>query len=82
LPEAFSVGCFARAGLDDAPGHRKNDDDAGIPGYATRQSKCANFHPRHCERSEAIQSLRRAAQGLLRRFAPRNDGCRLLQLIR
>jgi hypothetical protein len=28
---------------------------------------------RHCERSEAIQS-RTAKSGLLRRFAPRNDG--------
>src|SRR5438477_3074164 len=31
--------------------------------------------PRHCERSEAIQLLRRMTKaGLLRRFAPRNDG--------
>jgi hypothetical protein len=28
---------------------------------------------RHCERSEAIQKLQ-AKNGLLRRFAPRNDG--------
>jgi hypothetical protein len=29
---------------------------------------------RHCERSEAIQTVPAAATGLLRRFAPRNDG--------
>jgi hypothetical protein len=29
---------------------------------------------RHCERSEAIQSLIFVSTGLLRRFAPRNDG--------
>jgi hypothetical protein len=29
--------------------------------------------PRHCERSEAIQTSTRGIDGLLRRFAPRND---------
>jgi EAL domain-containing protein (putative c-di-GMP-specific phosphodiesterase class I) len=29
---------------------------------------------RHCERSEAIQNPPRKDSGLLRRFAPRNDG--------
>jgi len=29
--------------------------------------------PRHCERSEAIQSFEPQGSGLLRRFAPRND---------
>jgi cytochrome c-type biogenesis protein CcmH len=33
-----------------------------------------NEPTRHCERSEAIQGRRDAAPGLLRRFAPRNDG--------
>ena len=33
--------------------------------------------PRHCERSEAIHSQRDGAHGLLRRFAPRNDGLRI-----
>jgi urocanate hydratase len=32
------------------------------------------MHDRHCERSEAIQRLERPKSGLLRRFAPRNDG--------
>ena len=30
-------------------------------------------YPRHCERSEAIQSFEPQGSGLLRRFAPRND---------
>jgi hypothetical protein len=29
---------------------------------------------RHCERSEAIQLYGKKEAGLLRRFAPRNDG--------
>src|SRR3954447_23335479 len=36
---------------------------------------CETARPgRHCERSEAIQLVNHKA-GLLRRFAPRNDGC-------
>jgi hypothetical protein len=36
---------------------------------------------RHCERSEAIQLWRRAKKaGLLRRFAPRNDGSSLFEI--
>jgi len=39
---------------------------------------CAALHPgygtRHCERSEAIHWATRRKNGLLRRFAPRNDG--------
>jgi hypothetical protein len=34
--------------------------------------------PRHCERSEAIHSSFSLSHGLLRRFAPRNDGFNLL----
>jgi hypothetical protein len=30
---------------------------------------------RHCERSEAIHLAAQRKNGLLRRFAPRNDGC-------
>src|ERR1700677_723747 len=48
------------------------------PPKATRRNKRANFPYRHCER-EPKQSRGRSAlcpPGLLRRFAPRNDGCR------
>jgi hypothetical protein len=34
----------------------------------------AAVYPRHCERSEAIQLGTAKTDGLLRRFAPRNDG--------
>ena len=33
-----------------------------------------NIRNRHCERSEAIHSFVARRDGLLRRFAPRNDG--------
>jgi hypothetical protein len=33
-----------------------------------------NNDSRHCERSEAIHLSFRGGNGLLRRFAPRNDG--------
>jgi hypothetical protein len=33
---------------------------------------CLRSHPRHCERSEAIH-LAAEKNGLLRRYAPRND---------
>ncbi len=36
-----------------------------------------NLRPRHCERSEAIHSQGNGDNGLLRRFAPRNDGLRI-----
>jgi hypothetical protein len=31
------------------------------------------YYPRHCERSEAIHAAAPRKNGLLRRFAPRND---------
>jgi len=34
---------------------------------------CAAAYPRHCERSEAIHGTAQRKNGLLRRFAPRND---------
>jgi hypothetical protein len=34
----------------------------------------ARIFDRHCERSEAIHSATQRIDGLLRRFAPRNDG--------
>src|ERR1700716_134313 len=45
---------------------------ASFPTYRCGASRGAS-HQRHCERSEAIQQAARQA-GLLRRFAPRNDG--------
>src|SRR6185503_1045784 len=32
-----------------------------------------HVHPRHCERSEAIHRAAQRKNGLLRRYAPRND---------
>src|ERR1700716_2068880 len=45
---------------------------AWVPAYRGGKSRGAS-HQRHCERSEAIQQAAKQA-GLLRRFAPRNDG--------
>ena len=42
----------------------------GRPRSGERQEKAQ----RHCERSEAIQTFVPLFSGLLRRFAPRNDG--------
>jgi hypothetical protein len=41
---------------------------------AARTKSCAKLHQRHCERSEAIHSFFTRRYGLLRRYAPRNDG--------
>ena len=38
------------------------------------QENRSNQFTRHCERSEAIQCMHVSLSGLLRRFAPRNDG--------
>ena len=37
-------------------------------------ANCSDLRNRHCERSEAIHGATRGTNGLLRRFAPRNDG--------
>ena len=44
---------------------------------AARAKSYPKLYPRHCERSEAIHSFFTPRDGLLRRFAPRNDGSKL-----
>jgi hypothetical protein len=49
---------------------------------AIQHQSDASLYPRHCERSEAIHLAIERKNGLLRRFAPRNDGiARLLRLL-
>jgi hypothetical protein len=69
-------------------GPRFRGDDGGVtlllPPPCRRRGvldtpACAGYDTltRHCERSEAIQSQSSGDNGLLRRFAPRNDGFQL-----
>ena len=55
-----SIGAAGVAGAAEGAGR-------GVPGGALNS-------PRHCERSEAIHLSAQRKNGLLRRFAPRNDG--------
>ena len=48
----------------------------GVAGERASWAACI-LPTRHCERSEATQGPHHVAPGLLRRFAPRNDGKRI-----
>src|SRR5947209_2727946 len=48
--------------------------EGGILGWENLHESLGHTLARHCERSEAIHGPQQKKDGLLRRFAPRNDG--------
>jgi hypothetical protein len=42
---------------------------------------CGQLYQRHCERAEAIHTFFLLQDGLLRRYAPRNDGLKTIMIL-